>query len=502
MERLEEYIAQRISEAPDEVSLVYEGGRWTRSEFAAIVDGCREKLVEAGFTSGQRIVTMLQNSPAVLALSVAVWQLGGAIVPLNVKVGVDMLSGALRLVDPFVVVMTPIMKDLVPFVESCEIPVATVSPEGDLESFIGRTGRPESRDLAVIFATSGTTGLPKAVPITHGNLLDNVLKVKSHVKDLRDKDVALNVLPNFHTFGFCLSGILPLVLGYRQVILPSFLPPSKTVETIYKEGITVLIVVPTIISIICEVIARSKMSPPPALNMIVCGGAPLDSRLHMRAREYLGLPIFEGYGLTECSPIVGAAHDSAALVPGLIGPVMDGYETQIRDRDGNIIDDNEGILWVRGPSVASGYFRSPDAMAKRFDSDGWFNTGDVVRFEDDGYIRILDRDTDIIIVGGFNVYPQEVEATLMECDSVREVAVVGTPNGLSGELPKAFVVIAEGVDKPEPKELVSFCKSKLSHYKVPRKIEFIDELPRSSIGKVLRRTLRDLERQRYEDRSH
>lgn len=502
MNRIEHAIKCRCEAYPDSPCLFFEGVTWTRRELDQAADRCEASLVSAGFTSGQRLVTMMPNCPAVLALSIAVWRLGGTMVPLNAKAGREMLGAALGLLDPFAVMVMTGMEELASAIEAQGVPASVVSPFGEIAHFTGRTGLPESEDLAVIFATSGTTGMPKAVPITHGNLLNNVYTVKDHVSTLREdgEDIALNVLPNFHTFGFCLSGILPLVLGYPQVILPSFLPPARTVEAIYSHKVSVIIAVPTIVALICEAVARSGMAPPESLNMIVCGGAPLDPRVHDRAERFLGIPIHEGYGLTECSPVVGAAHDRSGFRPGQIGPVMEGYEVQLRDREGKAIERNEGILWVRGPSVTSGYFRSPEATAQRFDKERWFNTGDVVRFDEDGYFTVLDRDTDIIIVGGFNVYPQEVENILASFQGVKEAAVVGTPHGLSGEVPKAFVVLQEGASV-ESRDLISFCKERLSHYKVPRKVEFVEELPRSAIGKVLRRTLRDLERSRSRDKS-
>jgi long-chain acyl-CoA synthetase len=175
-----------------------------------------------------------------------------------------------------------------------------------------------------------------------------------------------------------------------------------------------------------------------------------------------------------------------------VGQFFETYEVQIRDRDGRILDINdEGVLWVKGPSVVSGYFRDEVNTRERF-VDGWFNTGDVVRVDRDGYVQIVDRATDIIIVSGFNVYPQEVENALCKHPAVQSAAVVGEKNSMTGEIVKAFVIVKEGKAATE-KELVDYCKKNLAHYKVPRRIGFLEEFPVSAAGKILRRELRKIE---------
>jgi len=203
--------------------------------------------------------------------------------------------------------------------------------------------------------------------------------------------------------------------------------------------------------------------------------------------------VFEGYGLTETSPVISANRSFATKKIGTVGPVLPGYEFEVRSPEGKVLGCNEdGLLWVRGPSVFSGYFRSPEMTAERIDS-GWFNTGDIVRVDSDGFIEILDRASDLIIVGGFNVYPQEIETILNQVPGVAMSAVIGIPNAVSGEVPKAFVILREGAEV-SAQSLIAYSKEHLAHYKVPRKVEFVSELPLSSVGKVLRRELRKLEK--------
>ncbi len=476
----------------------------SRAQLAALTEACRANLEASGFKEGYRLATLLPNSPLMLALSVAVWQLGGAVVPLSHLAGEMLTLGAVQLADPFAVVATAGVKELEALAEKLNglgYPATLVSPVQPLPVIPGRSCTAEDSSMAVIFATSGTTGLPKAVPLTHENLLSNILGVTSHVGlEIDQPHTVLNLLPNFHTFGFCLSGALPLIMGYNQVLLPSFMPPSRALEALYKEEVSVVIAVPTIFGMLCEAVARGPKVPPPAMKMAVCGGAPASERIYQRCKEYLGIDLHEGYGLTECSPVVAAAHRASDGRPGFVGPMLESFQWQLRDPEGIPVEGDEGVLWLQGPSVAKSYFRSPETTQSRFDGP-WFNTGDVVRLHSDGFIQILDRVSDIIIAGGFNVYPQEVENCLNNHPAVMESAVVGSPNAITGEVVKAFVVTQPGADTPSERELLNFCKDQLAHYKRPRSVEFVTELPRSPMGKVLRRTLRDLERQRHSQKS-
>jgi long-chain acyl-CoA synthetase len=242
------------------------------------------------------------------------------------------------------------------------------------------------------------------------------------------------------------------------------------------------------ITLLLGAIARGAPAPS-TLRILISGGDRFPERLDDRARKLFGVGVLEGYGLTETSPVVSVNPNYASKKLKTAGTVLDGYEVEVRDVGGNVLPPGrEGTLWLRGPSVFKGYFRDPDQTAERI-KDGWFNTGDVVRLDDEGYLSILDRETDIIIVGGFNVYPAEVEAVLQEIPQVKESAVVGVPHNVSGEIVKAYVVTNPDA-QVQVREILSFCRDRLAHYKVPRLVEFVEELPRSNIGKVLKQELR------------
>lgn len=491
MDRLEKVIQSRLESELKERTLWWKGEWWSAARFGNLVQMCEKSLSEGGFGEGMRLVVLLPNSPLVLALSLAVWKLKGAVAPLNLQSGPIAIVESMGILDPWGAVVPSGMEALCETLSSAGCPAVAAGLEGPLPPLKGRSSEPDSPETAVIFSTSGTTGKPKAVTITHGNLLDNTARVYEFVEELRSDDVILNVLPNFHTLGYSVSGILPLTTGLPQAVLPGFMPPQNAVDAIREAGVTVMVAVPTMVALTLAA-ATKGADIGSTLRVIICGGDRLNPHFDKRARETMNLSILEGYGLTECSPVVAVNQSLVKRKLGTVGPFLPGYEYRIIDREGrNVEQGGDGVLWVRGPSVTPGYFRSPEITADRF-KDGWFNTGDIVRTDEDGFVTILDRDTDILIVGGFNVYPQEVERALQEHPTVHMAAVIGVQHPVSGEIPKAFVILKEN-ETATQKELIQFCKEKLAHYKVPRKIEFATSFPLSPAGKILRRKLRELD---------
>lgn len=488
VERLEERILPVLAE-DGEADALWWGGDWlSRSNLSSMADRDEVLLREAGFGEGHRLVTLVPNCPAFLALALAVWRLKGTVVPLNYRAGSDVLLSTLDLVGPFTVVCGEGDDKTEIFVE--RYPVSRMPLDGPISSLSGKadTERTDG-DMAVIFATSGTTGLPKAVPLSHSNLLDNV-DVCWSVLNLGQEDRILWALPNFHSFGLTLGGLMGLVHGAMQVVVPLFMPPGGTLEAIKEGEATVLLLVPAMVDFLKRAIIHGAPRPE-SVRMVVTGGDRLNLELDSASKEFLGVPLLEGYGTTECSPVVAVnpSYDSRKL--GTIGPVIPGYSWEVRDDSGKALGHGEdGILWVKGPSVFNGYYKAPEITAERM-ADGWYNTGDIVRFDENGYITVLDRATDIIIVGGFNVYPQEVERVISRHPAVAQVAVVAMAHPVQGEIGRAFVVLEEG-RSVSARELISYCKGKLAHYKIPRKVDFVEGLPVSPSGKVLRRKLREL----------
>ncbi len=489
--RLENIILPKLEENPAENCYWWDGNWHKRSDLLTLVKNCESVLRNAGFTRGQKLVVMLRNSPLIPALSLAVWKLGGIFCPLNEKAGLESLTGTLELIKPFAVVAEhkiPELAELWPFI-TCNLDSVS------LPAFTGKTQPAEPDDLAVIFATSGTTGLPKAVPLTHGNLRSNCDATLAMIPSVTGADTFLTVLPNFHSFGYTVTIIMPLTIGGKTAIAPSFLPPAVTIRAITEAKIDVMFVVPAIISFLLMSVEKGKMPAEPLarIRVICTGGDKLNPNCHKQALKLLGRDIMEGYGLTETSPVICVNHDCKTQKTGSIGPVLPGYEYKLKTREGENTTDKEGVLWVKGPCVTPGYLHAPEITAERFDSEGFLNTGDYVRLEThDGeeYVYVLDRVTDIIIVGGFNVYPQEVEKVLAEHPAIRQAVVVGMPHDINGQIPKAYIMLEDGADVDE-REIIKYAKEHLAHFKVPRRVEFVTEFPLSGTGKILRRVLRE-----------
>lgn len=478
-------------EAPDRDYIWWNGEWWSRKRFQDTVESIEKVLIEAGFKAGQRVVTLLPNCPLLLALSAACWRQKGAVVPLNMLAGPQSLARSIAHAEPFVIVVSEGVTPLgMETLKKVAVPVIAGNLLGTLPSFSGICQTPCDEDVAVLFYTSGTTGLPKAVPLTHGNIYSNVEAAAQHFSAFKPEEcVMLNALPNFHTLGYSTSGLLPLLKGARQVVIPSFMPPERALQAISAAGVNFIIGVPAMIALLVAAAAKGRIEVPRHISTIVSGGDRFPVSLDERVRSIFGVNVMEGYGLTECSPVVAVNPDSLRRKIGTVGTFLPGFEYELRDENNNPVPGKkEGILWLKGPSVVREYFRDPENTALKF-QNGWFDTGDLVRIDDEGYVTIVDRVSDIIIVGGFNVYPQEVEEILTNYPGVKEAAVVGVSHSVSGQIVKAYIIRSN----PDItiKELMSYCKGQLAHYKVPRIYKFVDDFPRNSLGKVLRRQLRE-----------
>jgi len=488
-------LEERMEHRSGEERYFWWKGEWrTKSSFFGLVESMEEKLKKAGFAPCQRIGSLLPNSPAFLALCAAAWRLGGCVVPLNFLAGPGATLRNVQRAELFSVVVPDFAKPQLELLQekAGDFPYSVATLDGEFSLCRGKKqdlANPEE-DHAVIFFTSGTTGNPKAVPLTHGNVFSNVQAAFEHVPGLGGGKTMFNVLPNFHAFGFTVASILPLLVpDMGEVVVPSFMPPENTLKVLQETRCTALVAVPTMIAMLIGAAAKYKPDLS-SLELLVSGGDRFPLRLDEKCERLLGLGVLEGYGLTETSPVVSVNPTYESKKQGTVGTLLPGFEAEVRGEDGHVLPPgNDGVLWLRGPSVAREYLGAPDLTRERF-QNGWFNTGDVVRLDEKGYLTVLDRVSDMMIVSGFNVYPQEVEAVLNEHPRVRESAVVGVENPISGQTIKAYVALhpQEGPELTS-REMVAFCRERLAHYKVPRHVEFVEDFPRSPIGKILKHQL-------------
>jgi long-chain acyl-CoA synthetase len=343
--------------------------------------------------------------------------------------------------------------------------------------------------LAALQYTGGTTGVSKGAMLTHRNLLANVLQMlEMNGRNLEaGRDSILTALPLYHIFALTVNLLLFYELGGHNVLIPSPRPPANLKAAFAKHPVTWFSGVNTLFNALGNE-AWFREAPPRALRMSVAGGMALHGPVAERWETITGTPVVEGYGLTESSPVVSFNPVGSTVKVGSIGIPVPSTDVRCVDDEGRDVETGTpGELLVRGPQVMPGYWNRPDETAKVL-RDGWLLTGDIAQMDADGYITIVDRKKDMVLVSGFNVYPNEVEECIAHHPSVVEAAVIGVPDESTGEAVKAFVVRRD--DSLTPEEIIAHCRRTLAAYKVPKLIEFRDELPKSPIGKIIRKDLR------------
>lgn len=352
--------------------------------------------------------------------------------------------------------------------------------------------RPATDDLALIQYTSGTTGTPKGAALTHRNLLSNAAQARAWVPSIVRGDgcVVYAVLPMFHAYGLTLCLTFAMSMGARLVLFPRF-DPDMVLDVAKKHPATFLPLVPPIADRLLKA-AREKGVSLQGTEVAISGAMALPHELVVPFEAASGGYLVEGYGLSECSPVLMANPVADNRVPGTVGLPLPGTECRVVDPDDPTKDvpaGERGELVVRGPQVFGGYYGKPEETEAVF-TDGWYRTGDIVTIDEAGFVRIVDRIKELIITGGFNVAPTEVEIALRQHPRVEDAAVVGLPSDHSGEEVVAAVVLTPGEDV-DVETVREFVRGILTPYKVPRRIYVVDELPKSLIGKVLRRQVRD-----------
>jgi long-chain acyl-CoA synthetase len=336
--------------------------------------------------------------------------------------------------------------------------------------------------------TSGTAGAPRAAMLTHGNLLANQRQVLAVPGTVRADDVVYGVLPLYHIFGLNVSLGLTLAVGGTLVLEDQF-DPARAVETIRRCAVTAVPGVPSMWAAIAEL----PDAPADAFASVrrgSSGAARLPLAVAERVEERFGLELSEGYGLTEAAPIVTTSAGLEARF-GSVGRVLEGIELRVVDDDGeDVLVGDAGEIWIRGDNVFVGYLDDPEATARVLDAEGWLHTGDIALITEEGWLYLVDRAKDLVIVSGFNVYPAEVEEVLAAHPGVAEVGVAGVPDDRTGEAVKAYVVLEPGATLA-PEALIEHARDHLARYKCPSAVAFVDRLPRNAAGKLVRRELTD-----------
>jgi len=447
-------------------------------------------LAEHGVGPGDRVASLMQNGIRHLDLLFGCGRLGAIYAPLNWRLSQREVAALLDDLEPRVVVSDHEFAGL--------ITTSDASVRLPSESLPIMTHTPHTAPSAVhmatpwlILYTGGTTGVPKGAVLTHGSILWNCINTAISW-GLSEGDVGPSFTPMFHTGGFNVF-TLPLLLLGGRIILPSRFEPAGALDILEQERPSVLFMVPTMFQLTAEQ-PRFKRADLSSLRWAISGGAPLPEPVYRVWRDKV--PVFkQGYGLTEVGPNNFATPDvDAARKAGSVGRLTYFAQARIVDDEGrDVADDVPGELLLTGPHMCDGYWRRPAATAEAV-QDGWFRTGDVARRDSEGYYYIVDRKKDMIITGGENVYPNEVEVVLYTHPAIRQAAVVGVPDPLWGEAVTALVSLHRGASVT-PEELRDHTRAGLARYKVPKRFMVVDELPTSAAGKILRSASRHIAEQ-------
>ncbi len=448
-------------------------------------------VAQEGVEPGDRVGLMLPNVPQFPLAYYGILRAGGVVVPMNVllkerEVAYYLEDSGAKLIFAWEGMMDAARK-------GAEKAGATVVPV-DFEGFVQRLGATEPRteisdrggsDTAVLLYTSGTTGSPKGAELTHDNLRVNAETSRS-LYDGGPDDVMLGALPLFHAFGQTCAMNVAVLSGACLSLIPRF-DPVKALEICERDRVTIFLGVPTMYGALLHTAGRERYDTS-SLRICVSGGSALPVELLHGFEEAFGCAVLEGYGLSETSPVASFNHLDRERKPGSIGTPIAGVEMKLVDEDGNDVADGEvGEIVIRGPNVMKGYWNRPDATAEAI-VDGWFHSGDLAREDEDGYFFIVDRKKELIVRGGYNVYPREVEEVLYEHPAVREAVVIGVPDESMGEEVGAAIALKEGEDASE-EEIRAFVREQVAGYKYPRRIWFVDELPKGPTGKILKREI-------------
>ena len=507
--------------APQKEAIVWENVRLTYGELDKLSNRVANALTEMGIGHGDKVALNCPNLPFFPIIYYGIMKAGAVVVPICVLFKADEIEYHLRDSDAkavFVFEGTPELpllnatKAAFDAVESCKHLVVMT------KDLMGESPLPEHKtltqitfdkaevfdnfptspdDTCAILYTSGTTGQPKGAELTHLNIWSNCVTTYSiHLPMLDFTDgkqkTVLITLPLFHTTGQTVQMNTNIYGGNRVVLLPRF-DPKATLDTMVAEKVTFWIGVPTMYWALLKFVKETGYDVRPiAENMRVCtsGGAPMPIDVMREFQEVFGVRVLEGYGLSETSPLATFNHFERPSKPGTVGQAIFGVEVKCFDDNDNEAPRGErGEVVIRGTNVMKGYYKRPEATAEAF-RNGWFHTGDIGIMDEDGYLAIVDRKKDMILRGGYNVYPRQLEEVIITHPAVSLVAVIGIPDERLGEEVKAYVVLNQGFELTR-EEFIEWCRTQIAANKYPRHVEFRDALPIGNTGKIFKRALKE-----------
>lgn len=504
----------------DATAIISRGRSTSYGELRHQIEAFRGSLMQMEIKPGDRVAMMCGNGRWFVVAYLATVGMGAIAVPLNPLSPTPELEGELEAVDPIAVLVEASgvpsfsgvdrsklvsLRQIIITDENSAEAVRNPGPgrevlnrdksvhEVTIHSFDELLQGPPTKWVslpdhtpAVLMFTSGTAGSPRAAILSHGNLLENICQNNSTSDKIRSDDVVFGILPMFHIFGLNVVLGMSLMAGACVVLVQRF-DPVTAVETIAERKVTVMPGAPPVwIALsLMEGVDPANFS---TIRIALTGAARMPDDAAERMQRKFGVLLREGYGLTEAAPVVTSSV-GIEVKRGSVGRALDGVEVRVVDENAEDVPvGDSGEVWVRGANVFEGYWKDAEATARVLDGDGWLHTGDIAMVDDDGYLYLVDRAKDLIIVSGFNVYPAEVEEVLLRHPAVAEAGVVGVAHPHTGEAVRAFVVLHPGAEADED-ALIDHCHDHIARYKCPSKVLVVDELPRNVSGKLLRRAL-------------
>ena len=492
-QNLAEKLLVSASRHPKRAAVQLEADRMTYAELDQASGRVAGFLRASGVEPGDRIGLMLPNVPEFVPIYYGILRAGAVVVPMNVLL--KEREVAFYLSDPeakLVFAWHQFQDAAQAGADAAGAECWVVSPDGFAQliasaELLSEPADRDGSDTAVILYTSGTTGTPKGAQLTHANLASNV-DAALQLFSLTPDDVMLGALPLFHAFGQTCTLNTAIASASTFVPVPRF-DAERVLYTIERDHITVFAGVPTMFAAMLHDPHRDQFDVS-TLRLCISGGAAMPGEILRGFEEAFGCVILEGYGLSETSPVASFSRPDRERKVGSIGLPIEGVEMRVVDDSRREVAQGEvGEIAIRGHNVMSGYWRRPEATAEAIDADGWFYTGDMARVDEDGYFFIVDRKKELIIRGGYNIYPREIEEVLYEHPAVAEAAVIGIPHSELGEEVGAAVALKSGFEASQS-ELRAFVKERVAAYKYPRHIWFLDQLPKGATGKILKREIK------------
>jgi long-chain acyl-CoA synthetase len=484
--------ARSVDQNAAKVALFWGDSRYSYRDFAMQSGGLARKLQQDfDVQPGDRVGIWLKNCPEFVSGLFGILSAGGVVVPINNFLKAQEVEYILRDAGIRVLITEQSLSDALAQLTSRVPELRLVHVHDFLGLEKSAEGSPHAcprtvQDLAVIIYTSGTTGRPKGAMLSHGNLLHNVESCRQ-VMEAVSYDRFVVLLPMFHSFMLCVGILLPLIVGGSIVLVRSVHPPKNILQEITQHEATILPAIPQLF----RALANAPVPPNLPLRLCISGAAPLPREIQKEFNAKFPVPLIEGYGLSEASPVVSLNPIRGPWKIGSIGKAIPDVEVSVQNDTGDLLPVGEvGEICVRGGNVMAGYWNQPEETAKAL-RNGWLLTGDVGYCDADDYFYITDRKKDMLLVNGINVYPREIEEVIYQFPGIKEAAVVGVPDPRKGEQPIAFAVADDGAALDE-KALLQFVRGKLADYKVPRKVVFLPNLPRNATGKTLKTALRQM----------